>query len=106
MSEYFIVSAKHTKKTDKYVTFWRPDNAGYCWPLSWAGRYTSAVIEGSPDYYNNVCDSFCVPCEEVMKIAISPEPNTVDGDAAPVVQNNKDNWARLRAASLKDMTAQ
>lgn len=40
MSDVFvIVSTKHTIPRHKYITFWRPNRAGYCWPLSWAGHY-------------------------------------------------------------------
>lgn len=36
---YYVVSLKHTHKKDKYITLWRPDNAGYCWSLKSAGIY-------------------------------------------------------------------
>jgi len=37
--KYYIVSLKHTNRKDKYITLWRPKNAGYCWPLELAGVY-------------------------------------------------------------------
>ena len=64
--EYYIVSLKHTHKRDKYVTLWRPDNKGYCWPLSLAGRY-----QGYEDgYHNHGLDedlNIPVPCSEVTQ---------------------------------------
>jgi hypothetical protein len=38
-TEYYVVSLKHTGKKDKFITLWRPDNKGYCWPISLAGTY-------------------------------------------------------------------
>jgi hypothetical protein len=38
-TEYYVVSLKHTGKKDKFITLWRPDNKGYCWPISIAGTY-------------------------------------------------------------------
>jgi len=36
---YFIISLTHTNKGDKYITLWRPNNAGYCYSKESAGRY-------------------------------------------------------------------
>lgn len=35
----YIVSIKHTKKSEPYITLWRPNNAGYCWFKGMAGTY-------------------------------------------------------------------
>lgn len=96
--KYYLVSVKHTRKEDLYITFWRPDNAGYCYPLSWAGQYDEETIRAKPDYYNNLDDTFPVPVHVAEELAISPEPRTVAGDAGPVVQNNRQNMRRLRAS--------
>lgn len=96
MNKYYIVSVKHTRKTDPYITFWRPDNAGYCYALSWAGQYDEATVKAKPDYYNNLEDSFPVPVAIVAPLAISPEQGIIDGNAGPVVQNNRENMRRLR----------
>jgi hypothetical protein len=47
--KYYIVSLKHTSKKDKYLTLWRPDNKGYCWPMSLAGVYE----DYEPGYHND-----------------------------------------------------
>ena len=37
--QYWILSRKHTGPKDKFVTLWRPDNKGYCYPIELAGIY-------------------------------------------------------------------
>lgn len=46
---YYIISLKHTRKTDKWITLWRPNNAGYCYAQSDAGIY--------PDYERGYHDA-------------------------------------------------
>lgn len=47
-NKYYVISLKHTGPKDKYITLWRPDNAGYCWPLELAGQY-----DGYQENYHN-----------------------------------------------------
>jgi hypothetical protein len=35
----YLISLKHTNKTDAFFTLWRPDNKGYCQSLNMAGLY-------------------------------------------------------------------
>lgn len=101
MNKYYIVSIKHTHKADQYISLWRPDNAGYCYSLEWAGKYDEALIREKPDYYNNLEDSFPVPIAVAQSIAIPPEHGNITG---PVIQNNRENWRRLKR-SWVDMVA-
>lgn len=39
MNKYYILSLKHTNKDDVWLTFWRPEERGYCWFKDWAGMY-------------------------------------------------------------------
>jgi hypothetical protein len=101
MSEVFlIVSTKHTLPRHKYVTFWRPDHRGYCWPLSWAGHYDAteaAKAVGAP------CpepDSFAVPLSVALALSQPPESGYIDGDAGPVVPKAKMRALRAAAVSL------
>lgn len=48
----YIVSLKHTNKKDKFLTLWRPDNKGYCYPLELAGLY-SVIEKGYHDDEGN-----------------------------------------------------
>jgi hypothetical protein len=99
---YVIVSLKHTKPGDRYVSFWRPDGAGYCWPLAWAGAYSEEEarrIDASPD-----SDSIAVPLRIALLESVPPERGYIDGDAGPVV--TKRRLARLVAARLPPRTPQ
>ena len=103
---FYIVSIKHTKKSDLYVTFWRAECNGYAWPLAWAGKYTGKEISEKQDYFNNGTYSIAVPVTVVDAMAQEkPAPRTIDGDTGPVVQNNKANLDRLRAARMPLFTA-
>lgn len=95
MSEFYIVSVKHTRRDSQYITVWRPDNCGYAWPLSWAGKYSEAEVKTLPDYYHNGSCSFAVPCGVLDDLAVPTIPGTVDNDAGPVVMNNRENWQRI-----------
>jgi hypothetical protein len=59
---YYIVSLKHTHKKDKFITLWRPDNKGYCWPIAAAGIYTEVE-----DGYHNDGENVPVPVDSVQK---------------------------------------
>jgi len=90
MSEYYIVDMRRDSGCP-YITLWRPNNAGYCWPLVWAGRYQEEAICGKPGYYwlqeGRRFLRFPVRCDLVEQIAIPPARHMVDGDAGPVIPN-------------------
>lgn len=95
--KYLLVSVKHSPKRDPYITFWRPGNSGYTWPLKSAGQYDEEDVRRNPGYYNNFCDTFPVPVSLAYELAIpKPKPGLIDGDAGPVVQNTIENWKRLK----------
>lgn len=102
--EYFIVDLRPEFARNPYVTFWRPKNAGYAYPLSWSGRYGKAeVIEGGSYYTKREGRSFtrfAVPCAIVEALAVAPKPGMIDGDAGPVVVNDASRRTALRKAPL------
>lgn len=95
--ELYIVSLKHTKRRDRYITIWRSDDAGYCYPLVWAGKYQKDDVLERPGYYNSGCSNVAVPCHVLDCIAIPPMPGEIDNDAGPVVPNNAESWRRILA---------
>lgn len=107
MSEqlYYICDLRSVWLYKPYVSFWRPDDAGYCYPLSWAGKYRMERIASQRYYYweRNTKSwlRFPIPCEAVDQIAVAPKPKTIDGDAGPVVWMNKNTRATLRASMLR-----
>lgn len=102
--EYYIADMRRDFRGNPYVTFWRPDNAGYAYPLSWAGKYTErAVVEGGSYYTTRKGRSlvrFAVPVSAVDRIATDPGPGTIDGDAGPVIINSEKNRRVLRRAAF------
>jgi hypothetical protein len=103
--EFYIVDVRKGFDRKPYVTLWRPDNAGYAYPLPWAGRYTRAEIEDRPGYHyrkrdgkTRTLDRYPVPCEAVERHAVAPAKGLIDGDAGPVVPNTAEVRAALRRA--------
>jgi hypothetical protein len=104
--EFYIVSTKHTPiskrgRDGRYVTFFRTDDKGYCWPLSWAGKYPEKTVTGDLGYYNSGCATIAVPVGVVDLLAESPLPGDIDGNAGPVVRNTKRNWRLMLAAAIE-----
>lgn len=83
-----------------YVTFWRPKNANYAYPLSWAGDYSEAeVMEGGTYYAAYEAGHlirFPVERSDVEALAVDPAPGIIDGDAGPVIRNTAAMHRTLR----------
>lgn len=99
---FYICDMRPAWNYRPYISFWRPDNAGYCYPLSWAGKYDLARILSAPDYYyqrnSRSYTQFAIPCAAVDAVAGRPMPGTIDGDTGPVIIMSKATRANLRAA--------
>lgn len=98
---YYVADFRPEWRHKPYVTFWRPEDAGYCYPLPWAGRYTRAEIEAGGSYYTKREGRrfirFAVPCSIVDAMGTAPEAREIDGDTGPVVRKTA---ARLRIPAL------
>lgn len=94
-TEFYVVSVCHTQRAHKYITFWRPDDRGYCWPLSWAGKYSAEQVREHAGYYMSRCSSIAVLSSVADSLAVMPEKGMIDNDAGPVVLNNRANWQKL-----------
>ncbi len=46
MTEYYIISLKHTSKGDTALTFWCANGSGYTWHRDRAGVYTAQELKG------------------------------------------------------------
>lgn len=102
---FYIVDMRRKWQRDWAVTFWRPEDAGYAYPLSWAGKYSLQQVLNGGDYYTTCLGCylirFAVPCRVADALAVAPPPRMIDGDAGPVVFNTPENRAKLRRAALK-----
>lgn len=91
---YYIVDMRPEWSKKAYITVWRPDNKGYAFPLSWAGKYNKEIIEAGGSYYFNKGGTsryvrFPVPCAAVESLATArPAKGHIDGDAGPVLLNH------------------
>lgn len=97
MSECYIVNISHTRRDHLYITIWRPDDKGYCWALSRAGKYAKERVMQRLGYYNSGCANVAVPCHVLDGIAVPPIPGHHDNDAGPCVENNRANWKLIIA---------
>ncbi len=103
MTRYYIADLRPEWRSKRYVTFWRPNDAGYAFPLSWSGQYAQADLIAAVNYYwareGQSLIRFPVPCAIVDRRAVPPAPGVIDGDAGPVLPNNGTTrkWLRRQA---------
>lgn len=64
--KYYKLSVKRTDKKDKYITFWRANNAGYCWWLEWAGEYDEPGSEYELHFVKHVSVDDVTPLIETI----------------------------------------
>lgn len=91
-----------------YVTFWRPNNANYAYPLSWSGDYSKETVDKNAGYYTEKDGRsylrFAVPRAVAEALSEPPRPGDIDGDVGPVVLNNEANRRALRKAAYIPVT--
>lgn len=67
---YYILSLKHSKPSEPYLSWWRPNDQGYTFYLAVAGKYTEAQIKDKQWYYNNGEATLAIPCDVIDKLSI------------------------------------
>jgi hypothetical protein len=106
----YIVDLRREWVRRPYITFWRPDNAGYAYPLSWAGKYAPERVRERAAYYitrrGRWLIRFAAPCSAVDAMAEAPRSGVIDGDAGPVVPNTAENRAALRRLAFTPTPAE
>lgn len=102
MSDFYVISLKHSHKRERYITFWRPSDRGYCWKLARAGKYERDNVMAHLGYYNSGCSNIAVPCAVVDAMTVTTTPaDTIDDPDGPAVQNTPENWHKLMAAVIQ-----
>jgi hypothetical protein len=103
MTEYYILDVRKVWSKRPYLTFWRPNNEGYTYPLAWAGKYTQDEIDKQPDYYykhrfgsKRILERYPVPCQIVNAMIDNPDSGTIDGNVGPIIRNTVKNKTKLR----------
>ncbi len=77
---FFIVDLRPEWNRNGYVTFWRANNAGYCYGLVFAGRYTREEVDAGGSYYTakawtspkgpgRLFTRFAVRCSDIEALA-------------------------------------
>lgn len=104
MSTCIVISVMHTLREHRYITLWAPDDCGYRWRLSSAGRYPRERVMSKLGYYNSGCSNIAVSSEIVEALARPGNPRDFDGVTLdmPVsellaVPNTKEAWQKLLA---------
>lgn len=97
MKEYYVISEKHTRRDHRYITLWGPDDKGYRFRASSAGRYTGENIRASLGYYNGGCN-LAVPCDVLDPLMVMTTPaDCFDGPDGPALLNTRANWKVILA---------
>ena len=99
LKEYYILSLKHTHDRDHVLTWWRPDNKGYTWYLTGAGKYTQDDIDANPEYYNDRERTMAVPCDTVDRFV---EEYMCAPKEGPAVQwlNGESTWRENESENI------
>jgi hypothetical protein len=87
--KYYIVSVKHTKKSEPYITLWRQNDAGYCWFKDMAGTYDE-IHNG----YHRSVDS--IPITEALADRLFTEV-FYDGKKRMAILNTPTNMRIIKA---------
>lgn len=90
----YIISLCHTYRHEKYITLWRPDNAGYCYSKEMAGFYENPK-KGYHDNEINMPIS-----EEASKDLFKELP--YDGVLKMMIPNTKEIWGKLGVKMTKN----
>ena len=90
----YIVSLTHTRKHEKYVTLWRPDNKGYCYSKQMAGSY-----ENPQAGYHDSQDNMPISEEKANELF---ESCMYDGEYRMMIPNNKKTWTKLGVKMTRD----
>jgi len=95
--EYYVISEKHTRRDHRYITLWGPDDKGYRFRASSAGRYAEERVRESLGYYNGGC-SLAVPCDVLDPLMVMTTPaDQFDGPDGPALLNTRENWKVILA---------
>ena len=90
----YIVSLTHTMRHEKYITLWRPNNAGYCYSKEMAGFYEN------PEYgYHDNDDNMPISEDEANKLF---QELPYDGVLKMMIPNTKESWAKLGVKMTKN----
>lgn len=77
----YLVSLKHTRKNDPFITLWGPNSAGYVWSTKRAGQYDE-LKKG----YHDSDDTLPIDTEIIDRMASMV---TYEGELKSMVPQNR-----------------
>lgn len=99
MSDFYVISLKHTHRRHKAITLWQPNDSGYCWRLENAGTYQEAQVLEHLSYYNSGCSNIAVPADLVRSLSREVEFDLkMNGVCLP---NTAATWRKLLTAVIR-----
>lgn len=100
-ADCLVINLSHHHQKAAFVTFWRPDNNGYAFPLAWAGLYAREEVDKQLDYYHTGHCHIAIPAAAVEGLLVSPGHRMIDNDAGPVMLSTKENWGHILRSLIR-----
>lgn len=95
MTEFYVVSLKHTKRSEPYITLWRENDRGYTLYPECAGKYSEEQIRDRLGYYDDGDRTMAVPCYLLDAIAVVL-PDGYDKDRG--IPNTTAAWTLIESS--------
>jgi hypothetical protein len=95
---YLIMSKKHTRPGDRWITFWRADDTGYAHRMDWFGLYHERDVMLHTGYYDNRSTTYAVPALFVSCRAVE---GTDESGMAHRVPNTPRMWRKMVRAACR-----
>ncbi|SCZ33073.1 MULTISPECIES: hypothetical protein [Burkholderia] len=96
--DYYVISVHHTMRHHRFITLWCPDDTGYCYRTTRAGKYRGEAIRAKLGYYNSGCANIAVPVDVIDPLTVMTTPaDCLDGPDGPALLNTRANWKALIA---------
>lgn len=97
----YVISVHHTRRDSRYIILWKPDDTGYTYRTTNAGRYAAERVRAHLDYYNSGCANIAVPCSFADGLTGMTLPaDQLDGPEGPAIRNTAENWRALIAKAI------
>lgn len=102
MTDYYIVSINHTRRENRYILLWRPDDKGYTFRTSTAGLYPEELVLSHLGYYNAGCAAVAVRADVMDQLTVlTTLRDQLDGDDGPALLNTKGTWDAIKANLIR-----
>jgi hypothetical protein len=100
--EYLVININHSTRRDRYILLWRPENRGYTFRTTTAGRYSEERIRAHLGYYNCGCAAIAVPYGVIEPLTVMTTPeDCFDGPDGPALLSTPANWKVLIANTIE-----